>query len=250
MASKFETGHFVNLNHFNALLQYLATLPQYAPDVEDLQLAPLQSFRDQMTTTMNQLYEESATLQQMVNNRVQYYDQTNKMAARIMRYLEANATDEAAIADVRAHYNSMKSKKLSRKETVGEDGNINVKTYSSNRLSFVSKAEHFQKMVERMATMSGFNPTDAAITLNNLKTRYQDLNSINSDINAQVQKVNNIRNERDQLMYQKTTGLVDRAARIKKYIQYKYGHQSDQEKALKSFKFKKKQVRLKQDITE
>lgn len=244
MASKFETGHFKNLSNFSTLLTYLATQPTYAPDAAELTLPQLQNFLTDMEDATNQLITDAQATQQLINDRQQTFEQARKLAKRIMLYLEANSTDDEAIKDVRTHYNEMQSKKVTKVQTVNEDGSTSEKTYSSNRLSYTSMAEHFQNMVERLKTVPGYAPSDNAIKIDTLEDLSAALHTANNSIATSFVTVTNTRNHRDQLMYSKNTGLVDLAFRIKNYLKYKYGAQSDQYHFANNLKYTRKQVRI------
>lgn len=248
MASKFETGHFINLSNFGTLISYLGTQPLYSPDATDLSIAQLTTYKQEVEDATNALVTEAAQLQQVINDRIQTFEQMRKLATRIMRYLEANSLDHEAIKDVRTFYKELQSKALNKKQVINEDGSVSEKTYSSSRLSYHSKAEHFQQMVARLATMPVYNPSDNTISLASLQAMSQTLNNHNAQVNTKYQLVTNARNERDNLMYQKDTGLVDKALRVKKYLQYKYGTQSDQYTYANSLRFTKKQVRKSETI--
>lgn len=243
MASRFETGHFINLSNFGTLLTYLATQPAYLPDAAELKPAALEQYRQEVQTATNALITEAAALQQAVNNRQQLFEQMRKLARRLMRYLEANSTDHEAIKDVSTHYRLLSARPVSRKIVVQEDGTVSEKAYSGSRLSFHSMAENFQKMVERIATMPHYAPTDIRISLPALQARYEELHTTNSAVNTQYQVVHNARYNRDLLMYKKDTGLVDLVRREKKYLQYKYGPASDQYHYANSLRFTRKQLR-------
>lgn len=244
MASKFETGHFKNLSNFGTLVTYLATQPAYAPDAAELTVPQLQDFLANMEDATNQLVADAQAAQQLINDRQQIFEQTRKLARKIMLYLESNITDEAAIKDVRTHYNDMQSKKVTKVQTINDDGSTSEKSYSSNRLSYTSMAEHFQKMVERLKTVQGYAPTDNSIRIDTLEDLSSELHNANSSIAASFVTVTNSRNTRDHLMYGKNTGLVDLAMRIKKYLKYKYGTNSDQYHFAHKLKYTRKQIRI------
>lgn len=248
MASKFETGHFINLSNFGTLISYLNTQPLYSPDAADITLAGLTTYKQDLDDVTNNLVTTAAELQQIINDREQAFTQMRKLVVRIMRYLEANSLDHEAIKDVKTFYKEILGKGTTKKQIVAEDGTVSEKTYSSSRLSYHSKAEHFQQMIARIATMPIYAPSDSAITSANLQTISQGLHTLNQQVNAKYQEVVNIRNNRNLLMYQKDTGLVDKTLRVKKYLQYKYGTQSDQYRYALSLKFTKKQVRIQETI--
>jgi hypothetical protein len=245
MASKFETGHFKNMANFNSLISYLQALPNYAPDAQELKLTELVSVQNQAKATTDQLVTTAAALQQKVNDRQQLFDQARKLAVRLMRYLEARFADnEAALKDVRSHYTNLFSKKVNKKETIAPDGTVSEKTYSSSRLSFDSMAENFQKMVERLSTFHDYTPSEPSLQLLTLKQQYQELMNVNKTVNEQYIVVSNARIARDKMMYDKNTGMVDIAQRIKKYLQYQYGTQSEHTQYADRLKFTRKQIRI------
>lgn len=248
MASKFESGHFINLAQFQNLNTYLGSQASYAPDAPEIQLPQLTAFAQEVSTATDLLVQEAATLQQVVNDRQQLFAQSIKVARRVMNYLEATSTNQEAIKDVRVHFTDMLSKKVSKKQIVADDGSVSDKSYSSSRLSYHSIAENFQKMVERLATMPVYAPSDNTVQLATLNTAYASLHNINTQVNNQFVTVTNARNHRDQLMYGKDIGLVDRANRIKKYLKYKYGPQSDQYKFASKLIFRRKQIRTNDPI--
>lgn len=244
MASKFETGHFKNLANFGTLINYLGTQPTYMPDEVSIQLASLDAQRAEIEMATTNLVAHAAELQVSINTRQQQFAQMRKFATRLMRYLEAIGVDTDTLNDVKTHYKNLSTKKLGRVEKIGEDGSVSEKTYSSSRLSYESMAENFQKMVARIASISNYAPNEQAIQINNLNAQYEQLHNTNEQVNAQFQLVYNTRNLRDQLMYSKGSGLYDIVMRIKKYLQFKYGLQSDQVKYANTLTFTRKQIRI------
>lgn len=244
MSSKFETGHFINLSNFKTLLSYINSLPAYSPDADEIKSTTLTDLCTRVETATNDLIASTSAFQELINDRQRLFAQTMKHASRIVSYLEANISDDAAIKDVKTYYNLLASRKLSRKEKIAADGSISEKTYSTSRMSYHSRAENFQKMVERISTIDGYSPTEAGSSLTALRAAYQALHDMNENVNAEYNKMNMLRNKRDILMYKKDTGLVDSALRVKKYLKFKFGDNSEEYRTSTKLIFRKKQIRI------
>lgn len=243
MSSKYETGHSKNMANFHTLITYLESQPDYAPDADELKLAALTAFKTEVETASDHLVEVARAMQQIINDRQALFADARDTANRIMNYLESNITDKEAIKDVRTFHNEMKSKPLSRTEIIKDDGTTSEKTYSSNRLSYDSIAEHFHNIVERLKTVPGYAPSDNKIKLATLMTQSEGLLKINKDIASHFVIVTNARDLRNSLMYTDDTGLVDKANRIKKYLKYKFGNKSDQYHFAHNLKYSDKKIR-------
>lgn len=104
--------HLRNVESFTELVNYCTGFGgAYNPGHPNLQLSALQQQVSEVRTWMEQVNTAKAKLDWISNERRQVYRELPKLAARVLRYLEASRASDELMADVRRYFRELIGKK-------------------------------------------------------------------------------------------------------------------------------------------
>jgi hypothetical protein len=90
-----------------------------------------------------------------------------------------------------------------------------------------------------LASEPSYAPNETELQITSLQARAQDLSNKNNQEASADTAVSNARLERNRILYQENTGLVDTALDVKKYVKSLFGASSPEYNQIKGIKFKK-----------
>lgn len=89
-----------------------------------------------------------------------------------------------------------------------------------------------------MASEPSYAPNETELQITSLQAKAQDLRDKNNQVATAYTAVSNARLERNRILYQENTGLVDTALDVKKYLKSLFGASSAEYNQIKGIKFK------------
>ena len=106
-------------------------------------------------------------------------------------------------------------------------------------MSYDNRIFNFKKLIQLLAAQPAYAPNEADLTTVSLTALYTSLNTLNTTVVNTFTPISNARIARDTILYTQTTGLVDIAADVKKYVKSVFGATSPQYKQISGIKFKR-----------
>lgn len=126
--------------------------------------------------------------------------------------------------------NRMRSQKLEK--APADPTEDKKETISKSELSFGSKFQNFKNLISTLETFGNFNPVNADIKTDKLKTLVAELEILNTAVNAKLAPLTLARSKRKEFF----EDLSKRAQRIKANISSIYGNDSVEYKQVKGLK--------------
>ena len=111
------------------------------------------------------------------------------------------------------------------------------KSISVSQQSYDSLMDHFAKLIETVSQEPLYTPNEADLTIAGLNTLLTQMQTANTGVINSTTSVSNSRIVRDKTLYHETTGLVQNAGEVKKYIKSLFGASSSQYKQVSKIKF-------------
>ncbi|MDX2049701.1 MAG: hypothetical protein SFT93_00770 [Rickettsiaceae bacterium] len=103
---------------------------------------------------------------------------------------------------------------------------------SKSELSYGSKLQNFKDLISNLEVFGNFNPANAALKIDQLKTLVGELETLNTAVNSKLAPLTLARNKRKELFEE----LGKRAQRIKANVSSIYGNSSVEYKQVKGLK--------------
>ena len=246
MRSTTETGHAINVAHYDMLLTYCkAYQSDYNPSNAAISIAAMNQLLSDAKAALHKVHVAKAANDDMTNQREVAYKGLPKLFTRIINALEASGVHQLTINDVRSINNKMhgirtakKAKRYSGDALLGQEDK--TRQISVSRRSFDSQLVNLKTLISILNIEPLYNPNETELKLSTLKDLASNLESFNSKVLFSKNAISNARIERDSILYSAEGNLYDSAQDVKKYIKSVFGAGSGEYKQISNIKFSRK----------
>ena len=248
MSSNSETGHANNVANFEDLTSFCSGYgPAYNPSNAAIKIPALNTV---FTNGKNSLSAINAVLppwKTTVNSREIVFAPLNKLTTRIINSLDACSVTRQTVADAKTYVRKIQGKRASKKlpdvtDNPATPENESHKSISASQMSFDSRIEYFDKLIQLLAAQAAYTPNEADLKVAALSALLADMRAKNTAVIAAYTPLSNARIARNNILYTTGTGLVDIACEVKKYVKSIYGATSPQYRQVSGLKFTKRKL--------
>jgi hypothetical protein len=237
-----ETGHAVNIAHFDKLITYCESYAgDYNPSNPLLETAPLHTLYTEANTFNNDVASTLADTRVAINDRETKFSGIRKLTTRCVNAFAVSGATENAVEDAKGlqrKINGARAKALPDDDPGTPDDES--KGISVSQQSYVQLAEHFKKMIDLFQSDGHYDPNETELQLGTLDGFLAACISANSNVSDNLVSLDFRRNARNATLYADGgEGLVDRAQLVKKYVKSLYGADSPQYKQVAALEFRR-----------
>lgn len=207
---------------------------RYQPNKEALMPTALSLLLEQAHESLKAVTVARTNYRLAVNNRSQAFAGVPKLAARVVRIVKVSEASAEHIADANAIKNLFYPPKKKRSSSAPEGQQENVtptsKRSANSRQGFQGKMETFGDLIQIVEAMGTYNPQEADLTIEALKTKLSDLNVKSKAVTQAYVDYSNSRIARDEA-FNGLGGVHETTKAVKDYIRGAFGifsRQSDQ----------------------
>ena len=245
MASTSETGHAKNVANFEDLISFCTGYgTSYNPNKASIKLPALNTqftSAKNSLTTINTLLPPSTNA---INARDIVFSPLNKLMTRINNAVASSNVSKQVIADAKTITRKLQGKRASDKlPTVADNPatpeDESQKSISASQMSFDNRIENMDKLIQLLASQTGYAPNETDLKVATLTTLLGDMKTKNTAVITALTPLSNARIARNNILYATGTGLVDTAGEVKKYVKSVFGGTSPQYKQVSGLKFTK-----------
>jgi hypothetical protein len=246
MKEKVETGNAINVANFQALIMACTELgASYNPKPESLSIAELTNLKGKAQTAMNNNNEKQVALTQAIALRKAAFEPLSQLATRIFNAYKisgASDGDVDGVLTVIRKLQGRRAKTLPSAPTlpVGGTPTPATKSRSVSFQSFESRTSNFALLVEYLLKQPLYDPNEEALKVVTLQNVLKNLQDTQTDVLIAENAIATTRAQRDEILYNKTTGLVKRALNVKDYIKSLFGASSVEFKRINEIHFTSK----------
>lgn len=249
MRSTSETGHAKNVANFEQLALSCTSLgAAYNPVNRVLSVGSISAASQEASQIMASVLSARAVLSGAVTERNSAFEPLSGLTTRIGNAVKSSGCAQQTIGQVVSIIRKIQGRRATprvseeeQQAAVGEG--TEIITRSSSQMSFTSRIENFDALIRLLETISEYTPNETDLTLVSLQALHLDLKTKNiAVLNAEI-ALDNLRSQRDDLLYSKTTGIVDKAFAVKAYIKSVFGATSTQYKQVSSLRFTRPQTK-------
>ena len=257
MKSVSETGHAKNVANFGEMLSFISGLgTAYKPSWLPISEASLQTMFSDSESCLKKFHIAKSEYKKAIGDRELAFEPLSKLFTRIVNAVNACHADPVTRENVRAIVsvlqgrNKNKSKDNLPTATQTDDTNGNtsgseldntapktVNHHSTSHMSMTQRIENFQFLVSQLELISGYSPNEEELKISSLKDQLATLRQHIKTVNDLDIKLNNLRIQRNKLLYEEGTGLVSLAVAVKAYIKSAFGNNSEQYKRVSKIRF-------------
>ena len=238
MASQKETGHAINIAHFQDLISSISGFSSvYSPSNI---LIVLTNMQNQYTTVDSQekaLNTAIETAEGPVHSRQDKFAALNKTVSKVNNsYGSTNASkrDKSRVQKLTANIRGDNAKRIRL-----SNGKLDPKFISRSHLSFVNKLNNLDLLINFLELDPLYSPNESGMKIATLKALKTELTALNKNVSLLANDVVTKRIARNFGLYLLGTGLIDVALLSKKYIRSVFGSRSPEAKEVGRIAFRR-----------
>jgi hypothetical protein len=243
MASTSETGHAKNVANFEDLISFCTGYgASYNPSKVAIQLAALGTLHTNAQTSLSGVTTSKTAFGNATNARQAAFDPLKKLCTKIVNALDATDATDKLVKDAKTINNKIQGKRSGEKPkppVAGATDAAEDKTISVSQQSYDSLIENFTKLIDLVSSEPTYTPNETELQVSTLATTLGNLKTTNTAVITSYTNYSNSRITRNSILYGATSGLVDIAGDVKKYVKSVFGATSPQFKQVSKLEFKK-----------
>lgn len=237
MASNSEVGHAKNVANLSLLISYVTAYGAiYNPAKAALTVASLNTLKTNAQNAIDDVSTKEGLRIDKTNARITAFSTLRSLATRILSATKASAVDKQVVADVNTLVRKIRGSRAGT-ITPPAPGEPVTDTTSVSQQSYDNLVQHLSDILNILSAQPGYNPNEADLQINGLKTYRDSLAAANTNVVSAATDVSNSRISRNDMLYNETTGLVIIASEVKAYVKSLFGASSPQYAQVKGIKF-------------
>ena len=231
------TGHAVNVANFRTLTTTCTYFGgKYNPVNAAIKLPALNDLLADVDAAMNDLKNALPAWEKAVSLREAAFKPLGALVTRLINAYEASGGDAALLDAMKALAKKIKGQRSSPKpKSTGTEPT--EKSVSASQMDYDTRWDNFDELVRKFQFETDFVPGENDLKIGVLVALSATLKAHNAAVDETYQPVKLARALRDELLYHPQTGLVARAALVKKYVRSVYGATSPQARQVNALKF-------------
>lgn len=244
MPSTSETGHAKNVANFEDLISFCTGYgASYNPSKAALTIPELQTLQTQANASLQQAKTAKTSFDNTTNARQVAFKDLKPLATKVVNALSVSGATDLAIADAKTINRKIQGAKANgetKKPTTPADPNAPAptdKTISTSQQSYDSLIDHFTKLIEAVLQEPKYKPNEVELQTAALQNKLASLKTSNTDLANAFTNWSNARINRNTVLYNPLTGLVQTALEVKKYVKSVFGASSPQFKQVSKLEF-------------
>ena len=243
MTNTSETGHAKNVTNLESLITSIIALEtSYNPSRDSIKLPALQALLTASTESLNAVNIAQAAYSNAVAARKVAFEPFSKLITRVMNSLKASGASTQVVQSARTIVRKLQGRRASAKITEEEKKALEaegkeVNQISASQMSFDNRIENFDRLIMLLSSIPLYNPNEAELKVETLKALHNQLKEKNTEVILPIVQLSNSRMNRNKILYNENTGLVDVALDSKTYIKSIFGATSPQYKQISKLRF-------------
>ena len=243
MTNTSETGHAKNVTNLESLITSIVALEtSYNPSRDSIKLPALQALLTASTESLNAVNIAQAAYSNAVAARKVAFEPFSKLITRVMNSLKASGVSTQVVQSARTIVRKLQGRRASAKITEEEKKALEaegkeVNQISASQMSFDNRIENFDRLIMLLSSIPLYNPNEAELKVEALKALHNQLKEKNTEVILPIVQLSNSRMNRNKILYNENTGLVDVALDSKTYIKSIFGATSPQYKQISKLRF-------------
>lgn len=251
MSTYYETGHAKNVANFEDLISFcIGYGAAYNPAKNNLKIPQLQA---QLTLARNSITATTSAVvayNGAVNSRMIAFSGVRKLSTRVLSALNATSASPQTIKDAKTVQAKVQGAKLTKadagKTPATPDPATPIqdspKAISSSQQSYDYMMEHLSKMVTILSSEPSYSPNEADLKVTALNATIANLHAVNTSVINAYTAYSNARINRNNVLYNPSTGLCEIAREVKMYVRSVFGAASPQYKQVSGIRFTKQKI--------
>lgn len=239
MASTSEVGHAKNVANFQDLIEFVTAYgTTYNPSKNALKLPQLIALKASADATLADVITKNTNYNNKVNERITAFSGLKSLSTRLVNALQTTDATTETIGNAKTFNRKMQGKKASSSQTPTDPNTPAPTTISTSQQSYDQLIQHLAGLTSVLEAETSYTPNETDLQVATLQTKIADLSAKNTAVATAYASISNSRIARNETLYSSSTGLVETANEVKKYIKSVFGASSPQFAQVKGIQFK------------
>ena len=239
MASTSEVGHAKNVANFQDLIEFVTGYgTTYNPSKNALKLPQLIALKASADATLADVITINTNYNNKVNERITAFSGLKSLSTRLVNALQTTDATTETIGNAKTFNRKMQGKKASSSQTPTDPNTPAPTTISTSQQSYDQLIQHLAGLTSVLEAETSYTPNETDLQVATLQTKIADLTAKNTAVATAYASISNSRIARNETLYSSSTGLVETANEVKKYIKSVFGASSPQFAQVKGIQFK------------
>ena len=239
MPSTSEVGHAKNVANFQDLIEFVTGYgATYNPSKNSLKLPQLIALKASADATLADVITKNTNYNNKVNERITAFSGLKSLSTRLVNALQTTDATTETIGNAKTFNRKMQGKKASSSQTPTDPNTPAPTTISTSQQSYDQLIQHLAGLASVLEAETSYTPNETDLQVATLQTKIADLTTKNTAVATAYASISNSRIERNETLYSSSTGLVETANEVKKYIKSVFGASSPQFAQVKGIQFK------------
>ena len=239
MASTSEVGHAKNVANFQDLIEFVTGYgTTYNPSKNALKLPQLIALKASADATLADVITKNTNYNNKVNERITAFSGLKSLSTRLVNALQTTDATTETIGNAKTFNRKMQGKKASSSQTPTDPNTPAPTTISTSQQSYDQLIQHLAGLTSVLEAETSYTPNETDLQVATLQTKIVDLTAKNTAVATAYASISNSRIARNETLYSSSTGLVETANEVKKYIKSVFGASSPQFAQVKGIQFK------------
>ena len=239
MASTSEIGHAKNVANFQDLIEFVTAYgATYNPSKNSLKLPQLIALKASADATLADVITKNTNYNNKVNERITAFSGLKSLSTRLVNALQTTDATTETIGNAKTFNRKMQGKKASSSQTPTAPNTPAPNTISTSQQSYDQLIQHLAGLTSILEAETSYTPNETDLQVATLQTKIADLTAKNTAVATAYASISNSRIARNETLYSSSTGLVETANEVKKYIKSVFGASSPQFAQVKGIQFK------------
>lgn len=242
---KNESGHVKNVANFENLISFCAGYgTNYNPANAAIKISALQAKHAESITALEAVNLNLPPWINAVNEREILFEPVSKLITRVINAVEASDVPQQTIDDVKTITRKLQGRRASPKKAP-EPPNPETpevepgKSYSVSQMSYDNRIEFMQRLIDLLKSIPAYNPNETDLSVITLSAMVSNMKILNTAVINAYTPLSNARINRDQVLYNGTSGIIPLALSVKAYVKSVFGASSPHYKQVRALSFKK-----------
>ena len=239
MASISEVGHAKNVANFQDLIEFVTGYgATYNPSKNALKLPQLIALKVSADATLADVITKNTNYNNKVNERITAFSGLKSLSTRLVNALQTTDATTETVGNAKTFNRKMQGKKASSSQTPTDPNTPAPTTISTSQQSYDQLIQHLAGLTSVLEAETSYTPNETDLQVATLQTKIADLTAKNTAVATAYASISNSRIARNETLYSSSTGLVETANEVKKYIKSVFGASSPQFAQVKGIQFK------------
>ncbi|RYZ21836.1 MAG: hypothetical protein EOO16_11510 [Chitinophagaceae bacterium] len=213
-----DTGHGVNMAHFEGLHEFTATLgTHYKPSNSRLVRAALATQAIECRGLFDRAEGAKRAYDDAVNARAEAFKGIPQLCTRLLKSFRASGATARTIEDAEGLNKKLQATRATPPPKAA-DGAEAAEARSVSQRSFDMVCVNFEKLVAFLAGKPAYAPAEPELQVAGLQARLDSMKAANTAVVPLEANLTGALLQRDIAFYAPETGLVDTALAVKEYI--------------------------------